>query len=201
MDRQDAGEFGQAYARRDNIASAPFKSRKALQQRCREFARGRDFSLRVASNSWRKDAKEGNAKYVCKKTKGQQQLVPKSLERCPFYITVCGFRGEWKITRMCLAHAHYRHTGFHVDTFVDSNLSEDATRQRQRDVSFATLQGVLEREMLPAYSVAWVDVTGKAIKDSLLSKGYTVNRQTISQLKLRLLDAHQGDMMESYQKL
>ncbi|RAW38920.1 hypothetical protein PC110_g4861 [Phytophthora cactorum] len=102
---------------------------------------------------------------------------------------------------MRLAHDHYRHTGFHVDTFVESNMSEDATRQRQRDVSFTTLQGVLEREMLPAYSGAWIDVTGKPITDFLLSKGYTVNQQTISQLKLRLLDAHQGDMMERYQKL
>ncbi|KAG6956581.1 hypothetical protein JG687_00010520 [Phytophthora cactorum] len=57
---------------------------------------------------------------------------------------------EWKITRMCLAHDHYRHTGFHVDTFVESNLSDDATRQWQYDVSFATSHGVLEREMLPA---------------------------------------------------
>ncbi|KAF1773929.1 hypothetical protein GQ600_16640 [Phytophthora cactorum] len=43
------------------------------------FARDRGFSLRVASNSWRKDAKEGkegNAKYVCKKMKSQKQLVP-----------------------------------------------------------------------------------------------------------------------------
>ncbi|KAF1790788.1 hypothetical protein GQ600_15104 [Phytophthora cactorum] len=133
MDHHDAGEFGQAYA-----PSTPLESRKALQQRCREFARGRGFSLRVASNSWRKDAKDSNAKYVCKK--GQQQLVP----------GMYGLRGEWKITRMCLAHHHYRHTGFHVDTFVESNLSEDATRQWQHDVSFATLHGVLEREMLPA---------------------------------------------------
>ncbi|KAG2759771.1 hypothetical protein PC116_g15512 [Phytophthora cactorum] len=60
MDRQDAGEFGQAYARDNNIASTPFESRKALQQRCREFARDRGLSLPLASNSWRKDAKEGN---------------------------------------------------------------------------------------------------------------------------------------------
>ncbi|KAG6959374.1 hypothetical protein JG688_00010098 [Phytophthora aleatoria] len=79
MDRQDAGQFGQAYDRGDNIASTQVESRKALQQRCREFARDRGFSLRVASNSWRKDAKEGkegNAKYVCKKMKSQKQLVP-----------------------------------------------------------------------------------------------------------------------------
>ncbi|KAF1782532.1 hypothetical protein GQ600_21881 [Phytophthora cactorum] len=73
MDRQDAGEFGQAYARGDNIASTPFESQKALQQRYRE-----------------KDAKESNAKYISKKMKDQQQLVPGSLERCPFYITVYG---------------------------------------------------------------------------------------------------------------
>ncbi|KAG2813207.1 hypothetical protein PC116_g634 [Phytophthora cactorum] len=128
MDRHDAGEFGQAYVHCDIIASTPLESRKTLQQRCREFARGRGFSLRVVSNSWRKDAKDSNAKYVCKKD--QQQLVPGSLDRCPFYIIV--------------------HTGFHVDTFVESNLSDDATRQWQYDVSFATSHGVLEREMLPA---------------------------------------------------
>ncbi|KAG3110364.1 hypothetical protein PI124_g4900 [Phytophthora idaei] len=61
MDRHDAGEIGQAYARGDNIASTPLESRKALELRCREFARGRGFSLRVASNSWRKDAKDSNA--------------------------------------------------------------------------------------------------------------------------------------------
>ncbi|KAF1791427.1 hypothetical protein GQ600_175 [Phytophthora cactorum] len=115
MDRHDAGEFVS----------------KALQQRCREFARGRGFSLRVVSNSWRKDAKDSNAKYVCKKD--QQQLVP-------------GMEDNENV----FGHDHYRHTGFHVDTFVESNLSDDATRQWQYDVSFATSHGVLEREMLPA---------------------------------------------------
>lgn len=53
---------------------------------------------------------------------------------------------------MCLAHDHYRNAGFQEATFVEGELADDTSRQRQRDMPFTVLRGIVEREMLPAHS-------------------------------------------------
>ncbi|KAF4130204.1 hypothetical protein GN958_ATG20619 [Phytophthora infestans] len=145
--------------------------------------------------------KEGNARYECKVLNGQQQLTPGTTPSCPFFITVYGIRDEWKVTKMCIAHDHYRHVGFQGDSFVEGDLATSGLRQHNRDMSFATIRGIVEREMLPAYSDDWASVKGKAILEFLLSKNIESNRQTASRIKRQLTDVLQGNMEESYQKL
>jgi hypothetical protein len=58
-----------------NISNVALESKSTLQIRCRTFDSHQVFSLRVTSNSWRKDTREGNAQYTCKKLKGKQFLI------------------------------------------------------------------------------------------------------------------------------
>ncbi|OWZ10985.1 hypothetical protein PHMEG_00016065 [Phytophthora megakarya] len=151
LDSNSPSSYGKVSDHGANVSKAPFESRAVLQRRCREFARAKGFSLRVFSNCWRKANQEGNAKYVCKLLKGQQQLVPGSKPSCPFYINVYCIRGEWRITSMCLAHDHYRNCGFQTSTFVEGELADDTREQRQRDVPFSMMEGILEREIVVKY--------------------------------------------------
>ncbi|KAG2785790.1 hypothetical protein PC129_g22210 [Phytophthora cactorum] len=128
MEPQSPLTYGVASYHGRNVSNVIFETRSALQQRCRDFARRQGFSLRVASNSWRKAANEGNAKYVCKRLNGQQPLVVGNVEQCPFYIAVYELRDQWKITQMNLAHNHHLHAGFQEDTFVEGGLADDTTR-------------------------------------------------------------------------
>ncbi|GMF33483.1 unnamed protein product [Phytophthora lilii] len=56
--------------RKDNIGIETHGSEKAIQARCKEFAKSRGFQLKVAGFSSKHGG--GNAKYVCKKLNGQQ---------------------------------------------------------------------------------------------------------------------------------
>ncbi|KAG3076508.1 hypothetical protein PI124_g4945 [Phytophthora idaei] len=155
MDPQSPLTYGAVSDHGRNVSNVIIDTRSALQQRCRDFARRQGCSLRVTSNSWRKAAKEGNAKYGSKRLKGQLPLVVGNVEQCPFSITVYGLRDQWKITQMNLAHHHHLHAGFQENTFVEGGLADDTTRQRQRDVPYGMMRGALEREMRPSYSGTW----------------------------------------------
>ncbi|KAE9128648.1 hypothetical protein PF010_g4432 [Phytophthora fragariae] len=201
LDPVDQASFGTVSDHGNNVAAVTFETKKVVLQRCREFARARGFSIRVAQNSYRAQRQEGNVKYSCKVVKGQQPLIPGSTTKCPFFITVYGIRDCWKITKMCLAHDHFRHGGFQGDTFVDGGLANDLSRQRLRDVPYRVMRGVVEREMLPSYSGTWASVTGRSITDFLMAKGMHTNRTTASKIKRDLLESLRDDVIESYQKL
>lgn len=200
MDEMSA-QFGVAYDRGCNVAVETYPSRKVLLSRCREFATSRGFALRVGNNSWNKNKQEGNAKYVCKKLNGQQQLDPSSDPDCVFFVNVYGKNNQWKITKISFCHDHHKFVGFQTATFVEGELRDTTSTLRQRDVSFATLQSIVESKMLPAYRGAWSDVKGKAIVACLLDNGHEVSRQVASKLKMAVLDSLQGDMLENYQKV
>ncbi|KUF71445.1 hypothetical protein AM587_10012246 [Phytophthora nicotianae] len=65
------GDYGAAYARRDNAGAEYHGSQKAIQIRYKEFAQACGFQLAVDHFS-AKGLGGGNAKYVCKKLNGQQ---------------------------------------------------------------------------------------------------------------------------------
>ncbi|KAG2784574.1 hypothetical protein PC129_g2860 [Phytophthora cactorum] len=132
MDTQPPLTYGVVLNHGRNVSNVILYTRSALQQRCRDFARRQGFSLRVASNSWRKAAKVGNAKYASKRLKGQQPLVVGNVEQRPFSITVYGLRDQWKITQMNLAHHHHLHAGFQEDTFVKGGLADDTISATSR---------------------------------------------------------------------
>ncbi|KAG2960358.1 hypothetical protein PC118_g22561 [Phytophthora cactorum] len=128
QDRKNLNQFGTVADRGWNLASSMLESKAALLQRCREFARQAGIAIRVASNSWRKKNQDSNAKYACKVLKGQQQLVSGTKQQCPFFINVYGYKGNWKITKMCVVHDHYRNAGFQGEVFVEGQLSDNLER-------------------------------------------------------------------------
>ncbi|ETI48062.1 hypothetical protein F443_07852 [Phytophthora nicotianae P1569] len=80
------GDYGAAYARRDNAGAEYHGSQKAIQIRYKEFAQACGFQL-VVDHFSAKGPGGGNAKYVCKKLNGQQfydKEAPEQDIRCPF---------------------------------------------------------------------------------------------------------------------
>ncbi|KAE9020209.1 hypothetical protein PR003_g10717 [Phytophthora rubi] len=88
LDPVDQASFGTVSDHGNNVAAVTFETKKAVLQRCREFALARGFSIRVAHNSYRVERQEGNVKHSCKMVKCQQPLIPGSTTKCPFFITV-----------------------------------------------------------------------------------------------------------------
>ncbi|KAE9022107.1 hypothetical protein PR002_g12063 [Phytophthora rubi] len=117
----DAGapEFGIAYEKKGGTKAAGcgadvFSSQRSLQERCKQFAMQRGFQLFVSGSSTRANG-GGNVKYRCKKLNGQQFFdpdTPASKLQCPFYINGYGKDTNWKITRACFLHNHYKFIGW-----------------------------------------------------------------------------------------
>ncbi|KAL4105632.1 hypothetical protein PRIC1_003692 [Phytophthora ramorum] len=117
----DAGapEFGIAYEKKGGTKAAGcaadvFVSQKSLQERCKQFAMQRGFQLIVSGSSTRSNG-GGNVKYRCKKLLGQQFFdpsTPANQLQCPFYINGYGKDQNWKITRACFLHNHYKFIGW-----------------------------------------------------------------------------------------
>lgn len=114
-----APEFGIAYEKKggsktSGCAADVFSSQKSLQERCKQFAMQRGFQLFVSGSSTRPNG-GGNVKYRCKKLHGQQFFdpdTPASKAQCPFYINGYGIDSQWKITRACFLHNHYKFIGW-----------------------------------------------------------------------------------------
>ncbi|KAG3228604.1 hypothetical protein PC129_g905 [Phytophthora cactorum] len=114
-----APEFGIAYEKKGGTrvagcAADVFSSQKSLQERCKQFAMQRGFQLFVSGSSTRPNG-GGNVKYRCKKLNGQQFFdpdTPASKIQCPFYINGYGKDENWKITRACFLHNHYKFIGW-----------------------------------------------------------------------------------------
>lgn len=112
-------EYGVAYEKKGGskltgCGSDVFGSQKELQERCKQFAMQRGFQLFVAGSSTRANG-GGNVKYRCKKLHGQQFYdpdTPAAKLQCPFYINGYGKGKEWKITRACFLHNHYKFIGW-----------------------------------------------------------------------------------------
>jgi len=64
-----------------------------------------------------------------------------------------------------VCHNHLKHCGFETATFIEGDLRGDDATTRQRGMPFEMLVGLVQREMLPAYSDSWITVKGKAITD------------------------------------
>lgn len=116
-----AADFGIAYEKKGGnkatgCAGEMFCSQKALQERCKQFAMQRGFQLFVSGSSTRAN-NGGNVKYRCKKLHGQQffdQTTPINQLQCPFYINGYGKNAQWKVTRACYLHNHYKFIGWRV---------------------------------------------------------------------------------------
>uniref|UniRef100_A0AAV1TK64 SWIM-type domain-containing protein n=1 Tax=Peronospora matthiolae TaxID=2874970 RepID=A0AAV1TK64_9STRA len=114
-------DFGVAYDKKGGnritgCCTDVFTSQRALQERCKEFAMQRGFQLVVSSSSTRPNG-GGNVKYRCKKLHGQQffdATTPARDLQCPFYINGYGKNQQWKITRACFLHNHYKFIGSRV---------------------------------------------------------------------------------------
>ncbi|EGZ17192.1 hypothetical protein PHYSODRAFT_559903, partial [Phytophthora sojae] len=114
-----APEFGIAYEKKGGTKEAGcgadvFGSQKSLQERCKQFAMQRGFQLFVSGSSTRANG-GGNVKYRCKKLHGQQFFDPETPTaklQCPFYINGYGKDTNWKITRACFLHNHYKFIGW-----------------------------------------------------------------------------------------
>jgi hypothetical protein len=112
-------DYGVAYEKRGGskltgCGADVFPSQKALQERCKQFAMQRGFQLFVSGSSTRANG-GGNVKYRCKKLHGQQFFdphTPAASLQCPFYINGYGKGAEWKITRGCFLHNHYKFIGW-----------------------------------------------------------------------------------------
>ncbi|CAI5744563.1 unnamed protein product [Peronospora destructor] len=111
-------DFGVAYEKKGGNRMAGcgvdvFSSQRLLQARCKQFAMQRGFQLFVSGSSTRPNG-GGNVKYRCKKLHGQQffdSSTPVNQLQCPFYINGYGKNQQWKITRACFLHNHYKFIG------------------------------------------------------------------------------------------
>lgn len=112
-------EYGIAYEKKGGsklmgCGADVFPTQKALQERCKQFAMQRGFQLFVSGSSTRANG-GGNVKYRCKKLHGQQFFdpnTPAAKLQCPFYINGYGKGTDWKITRACFLHNHYKFIGW-----------------------------------------------------------------------------------------
>lgn len=123
-----SSDYGIAYEKKGGTKAAGcgadvFVSQKSLQERCKHFAMQRGFQLIVAGSSTRPNG-GGNVKYKCKKLHGQQFFdpnTPASELSCPFYVNGYGKGTEWKITRACFLHNHYKFIGWRPAAGVAAN--------------------------------------------------------------------------------
>ncbi|KAE8967337.1 hypothetical protein PR001_g28134 [Phytophthora rubi] len=196
-------DFGFAYDRQANLADEEFSSQKAVRAACKEFAIECGFQIFVKQSSV-KPNNSGNAKYQCKKLNGVQFFdtdLPTDKAQCPFYINVYGSEGKWKITKVNFAHNHKKNVGFSHVPCVEGSLSRPARAQRNTTQEVERLTLLVMKEMLPLHNRSIATLTGKAIKNFLVSRGFHLGKSTISRMRQDIDDRLHGDLVESYQKL
>ncbi|KAE9353107.1 hypothetical protein PF008_g5145 [Phytophthora fragariae] len=196
-------DYDIAYDRRDNVGSEYHGTQKAIQTRCNAFARASGFQLKVESYSSKRNG-VGNAKYVCKKLNGQQFFYKEANAEeivCPFSINVSGIEGFWKVTRVNFAHNHIKNVGFSSRPVAEGTIPRPAKDKRNATQSIAELTRLAESEMLPLYEGKTEKITGAAISDFFVSKGFTVGASAISRIKRVLDEANSIARRVSYHKL
>ncbi|OWZ13307.1 hypothetical protein PHMEG_00013391 [Phytophthora megakarya] len=198
--RQD---YGVAFFNCDNVGVEYHESQRAIQTRCKEFAQSCGFQLLVESFSSKRNG-VGNAKYVCKKLNGQPFFDNEvSLEDvvCPFSFNVCGNEGFWKVTRVNFCHNHVRQVGFSSRPVAEGSIPRPVKDKRNTTQNLLEIRRLIEVEMLPMYEGKTERMTGVAISDLLIGRGFKLSTSAISRIKLTIEAANAAERLTSYQKL
>ncbi|POM81886.1 Hypothetical protein PHPALM_76 [Phytophthora palmivora] len=196
-------DFGIAYARRDNVGAEYHGSQKAIQLRCKEYAKACGFQSLVQHFS-SKGQGGGNAKYVCKKLNGQQffdQTVANEDISCPFSINVSGCDGFWKISRVNFCHNHIKHVGFSSRPVAEGTVARPIKDKRNTTQNLKDVIDLVQTKMLPLYQGKTDKMVGAAISEFLVGEGIKVSASAISRIKRGIDDVNAIDRLESYQKL
>ncbi|ETN23998.1 hypothetical protein PPTG_00465 [Phytophthora nicotianae INRA-310] len=156
--------YGVAYSRKDNIGIETHGSQKAIQTRCKEFAKSRGFQLKVAGFSSKHGG--GNAKYVCKKLNGQQffdKEADQGAISCPFFFNVSGVAGEWKLIRANFCHNHLKNVGFSGRLVAEATIARPDKVLRNTTQQVDEMIHLVRSEMLNKYEGKTDRMTGAAI--------------------------------------
>ncbi|ETM99479.1 hypothetical protein PPTG_18734 [Phytophthora nicotianae INRA-310] len=194
--------YGVAYSRKDNIGIETHGSQKAIQTRCKEFAKSCGFQLKVAGFSSKHGG--GNAKYVCKKLNGQQffdKEADQGAISCPFFFNVSGVAGEWKVIRANFCHNHLKNVGFSGRPVAEGTIARPDKDLWNTTQQVDEMIRLVRSEMLNKYEGKTDRMTGAAIAKFLLGKGISTGRSSISRIKLTLDELNHGDRLTNYQNL